>query len=502
MTISMINKQLKNSTKSFFTLFSIAFLFLFFLPVENTYGQKRKKIKKEDVQNICQNIPLAERPRLTVSNFKIQARKASGRFGGELGAMLTNSIRGTGCFDVLETVKELADEFEEISFGQSGGTDGSGASGGNMLGSQLVLTGTITEFDSRQIHILGIGNDKAHIGFILKMVDIETRQIIWSESFNTKVTRPQLKVLGTDIMQFGSQAMEDAAEKAIIKATMELSNQKELFAKYKDKKGNSGSQYSRGNCPTIQNTNPSVMVIIPEIHISRKVPDPAGETEIIKKLIATGFRVLDPSVYQNIRNTEKLNTALRDPSAAADIGAEYGADIVIVGEAFSEADGRKNGMFSCRARLEARAVSTQNAQILGADGKHAGGMDNTELVAGKTALRNAGSQMADYFIDAICSASVTSNGNSSGGSGASSGSSSEIVINNVNFSDLMKIEKFLKSYPGINNVTKKMSGKNARLKVSHTVSLDEIAGSLSEGKSGVSLEITGFETNKFEAVLN
>lgn len=316
----MSTKLIKNLSIKSFTIFSITFLFILLLPIENIYGQK--KVKREDIKDICKNVPLSERPRLTVSNFKIEARKARGRFGTELKSMLTNAISGTGCFDVLETVGELSDELAEIDFGKSTDSDGSGAIGGQMLGSRLVMTGTITEYDTKKVHILGVGSEKAHLGFILKIVDIQTRRIVWNESFETKVTRPQVRVLRTDLMAFGSQAMEDAAEKAIIKATSALSKDKNMLLEYKE-------------------------------------------------------------------------------DSSEDTG----------------------------------------------------------------------------------------------------GARSQIVLNNVDFGSLMKIEKYLKSYSGIENVSKKMDGKTAYLEVAHSVSLDQIAGSLMEGAAGISLDITGFGDNKIEATV-
>ena len=36
-----------------------------------------------------------------------------------------------------------------------------------------------------------------------------------------------------------------------------------------------------------------VAVVIPEQHLSEPIPDPAGETEVIRQLIKEGFRVVD-----------------------------------------------------------------------------------------------------------------------------------------------------------------------------------------------------------------
>jgi hypothetical protein len=142
-----------------------------------------------------------------------------------------------------------------------------------------------------------------------------------------------------------------------------------------------------------------IMVIIPEVHITRKIPDPAGETEIIKKLLEKGFDVVDQKMVDAIRYDEQVAKAMKDEKAAAGIGRDYGADVIIIGEAFSEFAGRQpGGMISCRARVEARAIKIDTGSILAADGKHGSGMDISENVAAKTALRQAGGELADYFI--------------------------------------------------------------------------------------------------------
>lgn len=473
------------------SIISILLVTLFIIPGNHCSAQKAKKITKEDIREICQGTSIDSRPRITVSQFKVDAYRAERKFGSELAAMLTNAISSTGCFNVLETVSELDDEMEELGFNMSGATDGSGPETGGMLGSQLVITGSITEFKNNTVQILGVGSDKAHIGIILKVVDIRTRQIIYSSSFEGKSVKPQLKVMGTDVVALGSAAMEDAAERIIIEATYDLANQKDIFSKYNNE-GSLSQTNKNVNCPIAAKSGQSVMVIIPEVHISRKVPDPAGETQIIKRLIDAGFQVIDPTIYASLRNSQKLADAVKDASKMAQIGSDFGADIIIFGEAFSEADGRKNGMFSCRARVEARAVNTRTGRILGADGTHAGGLDNTELVAGKSALRSAGNNLADYFIHSICN-SLQSNTEPSLHDDSHN---SVVIISNASFSNLSKIERQIRLLTGVSEVKKSMSEKEGVINIIHTCSLDEVAEKLASGIQDIQIEITGFEDNK------
>lgn len=151
---------------------------------------------------------------------------------------------------------------------------------------------------------------------------------------------------------------------------------------------------------------PRVMVVIPETHIGAKVPDPAGETEIIKKLLEKGFKVIDQNQIKVIRDSESVHAAVNgDNSAAILLGKKFGAEVIIIGEAFSESnpEGSMGGLKSCRARVEARAINVDTAEILATDGKQAGGVDATDFAAGKTALKNAGAMLGDYLIDQILS---------------------------------------------------------------------------------------------------
>ena len=145
------------------------------------------------------------------------------------------------------------------------------------------------------------------------------------------------------------------------------------------------------------------MVIIPEYHINRRIPDPAGETEIIKRLLEKGFKVVDQYQVSKIRYNDQVSAAIKGSiSLATKIGLEYGAEVIIIGEAFTEYFGRiVGGLESCRARMEARAIRIDTGEILVADGKHAAGLDITAALAGKKALQKAGNALGDYLIEQL-----------------------------------------------------------------------------------------------------
>ncbi len=156
----------------------------------------------------------------------------------------------------------------------------------------------------------------------------------------------------------------------------------------------------------IQLRNPKIAVYVPETHIQYRVPDPAGETAIVKALIDAGFsQVTEVGSRMNVANP--LNMTAQQLTSAA---KQFGVDIMIVGEAFSEGVGdpaqwlpgrQTSNMQACRARVEAKMFIVRTGQIIGADGKFASGLDNSQAVASKKALAKAGQQMGEYFVQQI-----------------------------------------------------------------------------------------------------
>ena len=147
---------------------------------------------------------------------------------------------------------------------------------------------------------------------------------------------------------------------------------------------------------------PRIMVVIPEQHLRRQIPDPAAETEIIGQLVGERFYVVDQKQVAEIRYSDETLAAARgDLEAAAAIGRKYGTEVIITGEAFSEYVGQEEGMVLCSARVEIRAVKTDTAQILYADAKDASALAVSENIAAKRALQKAAGLLGPEFIEEI-----------------------------------------------------------------------------------------------------
>ncbi len=235
-------------------------LLLFILGAGTTdaLAQKRKKRKKqksvvEETLCKCLDKPVEERPRISVARFEAATDDLISRpgqvawngeyiepiykLGDELAAMLMNALNESDCFHILESGNKLDDALYEIELGEEGITKAEHApKSGEMYGAQLLITGEITEYESDFVNIFGFGIMRAHIGYILKIVDPQTRTVVWSKSIERKFSKPA-PILGGDqpIAIFGSRAMEDAVEYSIFESVDLLTKQSDMMVTYQEK---------------------------------------------------------------------------------------------------------------------------------------------------------------------------------------------------------------------------------------------------------------------------
>jgi|GEM_PF-377872 len=149
----------------------------------------------------------------------------------------------------------------------------------------------------------------------------------------------------------------------------------------------------------------TIVVIIPEHHlrrtIRRTIPDPAAETEIIRLLVENGFAVVDQLQVADMRYDGATMRAIDDVRAAISLARRFDADMVIIGEAFSEWAADLQGLVSCRARVEARIIDMESGRIVAADAREASALNISENLAGKAALQEAGGLLAEYFVEQL-----------------------------------------------------------------------------------------------------
>lgn len=399
----------------------------------------------------------------------------------------------------------------------------------------------------------GAGMRQAHIGYTIRFVNPQTGEIISSQSFDKKVNKVGLlgggagggTVAGGGF--YTSKAMEDAVEQSLIEAIEFMSSKRAEIAAMSVPAPEAGPVPDKANCGLLQlPRKPRFMVIIPEEHLAGagsnydplrqntinvnvtsttvtenrtsgqtsgndaaglgtgsynavrntfRPPDPAGETEIMKRFLEFGFELVDAKQLEKIKAEKQYTQAFQDPRMAAQLASKYGADIIIVGEAFSEYSKSGNGMYSCRARVEVKAVMTGNGQILAADGLHGSGLDVSEAIAGKTALRNAGGKVADYFLVQLCQKKDEIAANV-GKKGAVATEESMIKLQNVDFTKASAVLKLIQGIPGVSSAERiSFADNTATLAVTHTSSTDAFIEKLAALKSVYKFNIKSIEGN-------
>ena len=192
--------------------------------------------------------------------------------------------------------------------------------------------------------------------------------------------------------------------------------------------------------------NPKIAIMMEEKHINYRIPNATSEIAITNKFIESGFdNMLDINkervMYNNpyAMNAEELDNIARSMQA----------DILIVGQAFSERAGDvgkfipgnigRTGVKSCRARIEAKMYIARTGQIIAANGFNAGGADTTEAVAAKVALQNAGEQIGEYLVEKLL------------GFAAGNRKQLEVVVLASDFNKMNGVKSALASLYGVKN---------------------------------------------------
>jgi len=115
---------------------------------------------------------------------------------------------------------------------------------------------------------------------------------------------------------------------------------------------------------------PTLSIRITEQHIGRQAVDPAAETEFQRYALDAGFTVLEPG---------------------------QGATLRLVGEAFSEFAVRRGNLISVKARVEIKILD-ENNQVIAVDRQTRVAVDLSEHIAAKTALQEAGADLAERML--------------------------------------------------------------------------------------------------------
>ena len=374
-----------------------------------------------------------------------------------------------------------------------------------------------------------------------------------------------------------NRAVQDAVQKAIIKSVEVMADAKDQIEMPEPMKPKEVKRYTAQNCQMLRSGSPKVMILITEAtttgtsrsldntDLARKeremqlrerennmllgreivkglfakkakeapkaeepgsrqtgasavykpvvIEQSATETELTRRFVEAGFRVIDPKSFAKMR---RVVDSTGDMAQMAAIGLKMGANIIITGQTISERTNTQGGMVSCRARLETRVVATEDGTILASNALSGGGIDVSEAVANKQAIQNASENMTQYLLDRLCAMNVqfASVANSpatvarpaarvttSNLASVPAANTTDIAIGNASFAKLQALAGVLTKNPKVKSVQKSLKGTEGTLHVEHLGSTDDLLELL--GKSPVAkFEVTGMEDGKVSLTLN
>lgn len=230
--------------------------------------------------------------------------------------------------------------------------------------------------------------------------------------------------------------------------------------------------------------NLRIMVIIPEYHLQRPIPDPAGETEVMRSLLAEKFRLVDQKQVEIIRYKDTVKNWKSDPKELLAIAQSWGADLLLVGEAFSQdvVNPLPGGPPACRARIEARVIRCDTAEIVASDDGEGGASDLSPAVAAKAAIRDAAKKLSDKLITSLLTANLQA-----------SQERITVVLLGVDFDRKLK---FLDLLDGMKDTIKDVEERSfidprAELELSTSLGTGELAKTLNQAAKaqGISMKV-------------
>jgi Curli production assembly/transport component CsgG len=278
----------------------------------------------------------AEKP-LSIAVLDLSAPKGLEAEAEKLTLLLGVHLSQKAEFQMVERV-EIEKLLSEQELSLTGTIDTATASKiGHIVGAQILITGRVLDVGGKHMAVA-------------KIIGVETSRV---SSVSTEFT--------------SLEEVTTAAEKMTELLTQRLKDPQSAFTTKEESWDEMIARLKKALPAGVP--LPSVRVAIPEEHISRRVPDPAAQTEIQKVLQELGFKIVDGGP----------------------------ADFSIEGEAFSERASQRGQMIFCKARLEVKVADAKKEKIW-VDRQTTSAVDLAENVAGKTALQKAGRSIADRVV--------------------------------------------------------------------------------------------------------
>jgi len=161
--------------------------------------------------------------------------------------------------------------------------------------------------------------------------------------------------------------------------------------------------YDFSTCPLDEmESKPSVIVLMKEnIRYSGVSPN-TTRTTIENQLLDLGMNVMNSTVVDDIREREKYNINVLNPSEAARIGKESKSDYVIFGESSLDRITAERGMYAYKGILAGQMVNSHTGSLVGSEQVSEIGQDRSEKTAAIVALENSGTSVTRSLVAKLC----------------------------------------------------------------------------------------------------
>lgn len=150
--------------------------------------------------------------------------------------------------------------------------------------------------------------------------------------------------------------------------------------------------------------NPRVMVLIQESVDGLEQPSELVQTAMEREFLSKAFPVVDKGQSQMIKERD-VALCYDNPNKAAVLGREYGAEVIIVGQATCNLmeSSRPYGVavFAYSADITVKAIKTDTAAIMVSDSISASERGSGRMPTANKALGSAGKQLADKMMRQI-----------------------------------------------------------------------------------------------------
>ncbi len=171
---------------------------------------------------------------------------------------------------------------------------------------------------------------------------------------------------------------------------------------------------------------PRIMVMVDEKNLGAYTTAEA-EKVVTQHLLARGLNIVDAEMVRTSIDRDKVLQGMTSgPRAAASLGLQFGAEVIIVGKAVAKGSAEQiqnSTLRSYQAQVSLRAVRTDTAAVLGFESGSGAKVHVDDVVGGSKAIRAATEPLIAALLPKILAAWS--------GPGASTSRKVQLVIGNV-----------------------------------------------------------------------